>query len=146
MAKAPIGKRVIAYLIDAAITMGIVMILGIGSMVAIMVLTMLLAAITRGVGALIGFLAIPAYLLALLLGVGYMLLRDSLNGGRSFGKKFMGLKVVKGSAPCSRKDSLLRNITLAIPLLNLIDLIMPFVDAEGMRFGDKIAGTQVVEA
>jgi uncharacterized RDD family membrane protein YckC len=81
----------------------------------------------------------------LVLGFGYELLRDGFFGGRSLGKKLMGLKVVntKTGKPCSIKDSILRNITLFIPVVNLIEIVMPFIDAEGLRFGDKLAGTKV---
>jgi uncharacterized RDD family membrane protein YckC len=79
------------------------------------------------------------------LALGYELLRDGFFGGRSLGKKLMGLKVVntKTGKPCSIKDSILRNITLFIPVVNLIEIVMPFIDAEGLRFGDKLAGTKV---
>ena len=146
MAKAPVGKRIIAYLIDAVLVFAIIMVFGVGSMVVIMVLSMVLASVTRGYGAILGLLWIPLYLLALLAAFGYWLFRDGLNGGKSYGKKFMGLRVVREGAPCDFKGSLLRNITLVIPLLNLVDLILGLVDAEGKRIGDKIANTQVVEA
>jgi uncharacterized RDD family membrane protein YckC len=146
MTKAPVGKRIVAYLIDAVLVMAIVFIFGIGGMVAIMGITFVAAALTKGLGALLGFLAIPVYGIVLLVALGYWLFRDGLNGGRSFGKKFMGLKVVKDGAPCKYMDSLLRNITLIVPLLNIVDLVMGLVDAEGKRIGDKIAKTHVVEA
>ena len=146
MTKAPVGKRIIAYLIDVVLVMAIVIIFGIGGMVAIMAVTFVAAALTKGLGALLGFLAIPVYGIVMLVAICYWLFRDGLNGGRSFGKKFMGLKVVKDGRPCTYVDSLLRNITLAIPLLNIVDLVLGLVDAEGKRIGDKIAKTQVVEA
>jgi uncharacterized RDD family membrane protein YckC len=102
-------------------------------------------------GGPLAFLGMIAYIgcigLGICLLVGYQLLRDSLFGGRSLGKKIMGLKVIntKTNGPCSKKDSVLRNITLIIPVVGLIDVIMGLVDAEGLRIGDKIAGTKVVQ-
>ncbi len=142
MAKAPVGKRVIAYIIDAVL-LGVV----IGLVyAAIFVLMFGLAFVSDTLAGLSMLLMFPAMLLVMALMLGYWLFRDGLNGGRSYGKKFMGLKVVKDGAPATFKDSLLRNITLVVPLLNLVDLILGLVDADGKRIGDKIANTQVVEA
>ncbi len=141
MVKAPVGKRVIAYLIDCVIIFAVMFVL----MIGMFILSFVAGMIDSTIAVLVSFLTIPVSLLAMLLSFLYWLLRDGLKGGRSLGKKFMKLRVVvNGSSPCGFKDSALRNITLVIPLLNLIDLIMPFIDAEGLRFGDKIAKTQVV--
>jgi len=140
MVKAPIGKRVIAYLIDVAIVMVLVMGLGVGGMLILSVLANMLG---RAGGFLV-FLSLPWILLTLLLGAVYTLIRDGMNKGASFGKKIMKLRVVKDGMPCTYKDSLIRNIILAVPVIGFIEMIMPFIDAQGLRFGDKIAKTQVV--
>jgi uncharacterized RDD family membrane protein YckC len=144
--KAPVGKRVIAYIIDAVLIFLIIMVFGLGGMVVVWVLTAVLAALVGDIAMLMMFVGFIPYFLALGVAVLYWLLRDALNGGRSFGKKFMGLKVVKEGRAPGYVDSFLRNITLVIPLLNLIDLVLGLVAADGRRIGDKIANTQVVEA
>lgn len=49
-----------------------------------------------------------------LLGAGYLGIRDSLNDGRSFGKKFMKLRVKTPSgAPCTQAESINRNMLIA---------------------------------
>jgi hypothetical protein len=95
-------------------------------------------------------------------GVAYILVSDGLLGGRSLGKKVMGLQVISISAGCSGsfRDSMIRNVPFAVVLLLYI---VPFVgwflsalvilfefllilgNPEGMRLGDDLAGTQVVE-
>jgi len=85
-------------------------------------------------------LAVLGYLIFL---VGY-LLRDALFGGRSFGKKIMGYKVVLQdgtSLAGNYKASFIRNISLLIPL---IDAIMVLTDKP--RLGDNWAGTKVLLA
>jgi len=146
MAKAPVGKRILAYIIDGIMGGVAFAVLAVGGIILSMVLGVVLAAAIGSAGILAMFLWVIPYLLGLALMVGYMLFRDGLNGGRSYGKKFMGLKVVKNGAPATFMDSLLRNITLIVPLLNIVDLVLGLVDAEGKRIGDKIANTQVVEA
>lgn len=141
MAKANIVKRIAAYFIDSFIA-GILTAAVVIAAVVVMVVGMM-------VNPAIGLIAYIGLLLVAMLAVlAYALLRDGLFGGRSPGKKLMGLKVVnvRKNTPCSFKDSLLRNLTFMVPLLNFIECLMPFVDAEGLRFGDKLAGTQVVDA
>jgi uncharacterized RDD family membrane protein YckC len=140
MAKANIVKRIVAYLIDSLIAgalMGVLLIVAI----VVMVVGMM---VNPAIGTLI---YVVVLLVAVVLVLAYSLLKDGLFGGRSPGKKLAGLKVVnvRKNSPCSMKDSVMRNLTFMVPLLNIVECIMPFVDAEGLRFGDKWAGTQVVD-
>jgi uncharacterized RDD family membrane protein YckC len=96
-----------------------------------------------------------------LAGLGYLLISDGLFDGRSIGKRLTGLKVVTASgASCTIKDSILRNSILAgglflwrVPLLGWLLLLavvaFEFVvllgSKEGLRLGDEIAGTSVLE-
>lgn len=141
MAKANIVKRVVAYVIDSLVSAVLMFV------VLIPALVVLFAGIfiNPALGTLIYVLLLIVSVLVML---GYSLLKDGLFGGRSPGKKLMGLKVVnvRKNTACSFKDSLLRNLTFMVPVLNIIECLMPFVDAEGLRFGDKLAGTQVVDA
>jgi uncharacterized RDD family membrane protein YckC len=142
MAKASVGKRVVAYIIDCVLISVIIGVIMGGSML----LTFVVAMISSTLAAMSMILWFGAMGLSFLAMFGYLLVRDALGSGRSIGKKFMGLKVVKGGQKCSYMDSAKRNVTLIIPLLNIVELVMPFVDKDGLRFGDKFAGTEVVEA
>ena len=147
MVKASIGKRVVAYIIDSVIVAAIILVIGLGGFLASTLLGIgLTAATDSGAGMLMMFVGFIPYVLAIILALGYALLKDGLFSGRSLGKKLMGLKVTRDGVNCNMVGSILRNITLFIPILGLIELIMPFIDAEGLRFGDKIAKTKVVEA
>jgi len=99
-----------------------------------------------------GFFAGPAYLL----------ISDGLFNGKSLGKQLIGLKVISlasGNA-CSVRESILRNLILClgvalwrIPLIGWIlmllilgfEFIMLLGSKEGMRLGDEIAKTTVIE-
>jgi len=100
----------------------------------------------------IGFLA----------GLTYMLIGDGLFDGRSLGKKIIGLKVIisdKGEG-CSFRESIIRNlpfgigyILFSIPWIGWVFPLIIFAfegllvigSEEGMRIGDEIAKTQVVD-
>ncbi|MBD3388104.1 MAG: hypothetical protein GF416_03570 [Candidatus Altiarchaeales archaeon] len=133
--RAPLGRRVLAFLIDvgvaflallAFLAMGYV--LGLIADSAIVVIAQMLMVL----GGSIAFL-------------GYALARDGIMGGRSVGKKALGLRVVKcDGSRCDLVSSGLRNISFIIPVVGVVELLLPVVDAEGLRLGDKIAGTQVV--
>ncbi|MDA8171917.1 MAG: RDD family protein [Nitrospiraceae bacterium] len=97
-----------------------------------------------------------------LAGVGYMLIGDGLSGGRSLGKRLLGLVVLgKEGLACQVKESILRNITLGggiilwkVPIIGWIlaaavfalEFIILIGSPEGRRIGDEIANTRVVEA
>jgi uncharacterized RDD family membrane protein YckC len=94
-------------------------------------------------------------------GLIYLLISDGLFKGQSLGKKLTGLRVQAASgAPCSIKDSIVRNSTLAaglllwkIPVLGwpllgvvvLLEFIILIGSKEGARLGDELAKTSVVE-
>lgn len=95
-------------------------------------------------------------------GLAYLLLGDGFFDGRSLGKKLIRLKVVsvKTNAPCTFRESILRNSTFAagyilwlVPWIGWIFLFLVLVleftlilgSKEGMRLGDEIAGTVVIE-
>ena len=73
----------------------------------------------------------------------YTLLADGLEGGQSFGKRMVGIRVVsmQTGAPCSFGQSFIRNLLLMI--LGPIDWIFIFGDRR-QRLGDKAAGTIVI--
>jgi uncharacterized RDD family membrane protein YckC len=72
----------------------------------------------------------------------YILLRDALFGGQSIGKKAMKYIAVKEDGSSLAGDfasSALRNVTLFIPLLDVI-----FVITDKPRLGDTLAKTKVI--
>ncbi|MFL5617776.1 MAG: RDD family protein [Gemmatimonadaceae bacterium] len=73
----------------------------------------------------------------------YTLLADGLEGGQSYGKRMVGIRVVsmQTGAPCSFGQSFIRNLLLM--LLGPIDWIFIFGDRR-QRLGDKAAGTIVI--
>ena len=73
----------------------------------------------------------------------YTLLADGLEGGQSYGKRMVGIRVVSAQtgAPCTFGQSLVRNLLLTI--LGPIDWVFIFGERH-QRLGDKVAGTIVV--
>ena len=108
-----------------------------------------------------------------LAGISYLLMADGLSEGRSIGKRLIGLKVIICDsagriAVCGFKESILRNLPFAagyilfgilkaIPLIGWIisfaviagiiifESLVMLGNEDGMRLGDEIAKTQVVE-
>lgn len=97
-----------------------------------------------------------------IVGLIYLLISDGLLDGRSLGKKVIRLKVVSVSTEGAGtfRDSILRNITLAIAILLLkipligwilsllifaLEFLLMLGNKEGKRLGDDIANTKVVE-
>jgi uncharacterized RDD family membrane protein YckC len=140
-AKADLTKRFIAALIDGLLAGGVSMVPVIGGIV----------------------------------GAAYILLRDGLTidfmDRRSIGKKLLKLRPVRADGqPMDPETSIKRNITLCIgavgaifwiiPILGwiiaillglvglvvaVIEMVLVLTDAQGMRMGDKLAGTKVIE-
>ncbi|MEE9457768.1 MAG: GYF domain-containing protein [bacterium] len=81
------------------------------------------------------------------IGVFYFLVRDA--GGASIGKRIMELRVVKYDdydRPANVVNSIIRNITLLIPLLNILDVVYAYTDPKGRTVGDRAAGTVLTES
>ena len=92
----------------------------------------------------------------------YLLISDGLFDGRSLGKKIIRLRVISPSTgnAGSFRDSMVRNITFALPLflykipllgwifvilILTLEFLLMLGNAEGMRLGDDLANTKVVE-
>lgn len=97
-----------------------------------------------------------------LAGLIYLLISDGLFDGRSLGKKILRLKVISLSTGSSGtfRDSILRNTTLAVALLLYkvplvgwlfviviiaLEFLLMLGNKDGMRLGDDIANTKVIE-
>lgn len=83
----------------------------------------------------------------------YWLLRDIALDGQSVGKRICRLKTVclkPAQAACTWKASVLRNLLLLIPLVNIVFAIAGLItilrQADGRHWGDLIADTRVVPA
>lgn len=81
----------------------------------------------------------------------YMLIKDGIGEGQSFGKKIMRIKVIKVNdlSNCTMGVSVIRNLIgifiVLIPFVGwLIEPIMVLVSSDGRRVADRIAGTMVV--
>lgn len=92
-----------------------------------------------------------AYLLPIagpVLSVIYFLTKDALPflNGQSLGKRFVGIKVVNDNQEPiinNYSASIIRSVTLAIPILNVLDILSLLMN-QRKRWGDKLAHTRVV--
>ena len=110
-------------------------------------------------------LSLLLYPLGLIIACVYVAIADSLNGGQSLGKKFMGFSVISliDGKPCSRKQSLIRNLPILVPLsfcvlsfwgwifaavlatpLFFLELYLMFKLDSAHRLGDVMADTTVI--
>ena len=87
-------------------------------------------------------------ILLIIPGVVYFFIKDGLKNGSSWGKRIMGLKVIQleNNKPCTKAQSALRSIFMAITPLNLIEFFVALADKNGQRLADKLLKTQVIEA
>jgi uncharacterized RDD family membrane protein YckC len=123
-AEASLGQRIGAALIDVLIAMA-------------------LSAVAGRINSSLPFIVSAAY----------MLTRDSLPflGGQSIGKKALNLRAVTEGGKSLSGDwnaGLMRNITMAVPFIPLVELIIMLVNKDKpggiRRLGDQLAKTKVV--
>jgi uncharacterized RDD family membrane protein YckC len=85
-----------------------------------------------------------------IVGLAYLLTKESLPlfNGQSIGKKILRIQVVDNDSYVPIKNmyekSLIRNITLLIPVFQFIDALMIF-SSDRKRFGDQWAKTIVIK-
>ncbi len=81
----------------------------------------------------------------------YVLCRDGFFGGQSLGKMCVGQVVIqlRSGNRGQITDSICRNIIFAVPGMNLVavpfELTQIANDHQGIRIGDRLAGTQVID-
>ena len=117
-----------------------------------------------------GLIASAFYLIlfpvGVLMGVTYLIIADGLFGGRSLGKRIIGLKVIniEDGGRITFKQSMIRNALFGIILLFSIvpylgwvliftlgllviifEIYYVIVDENGLRVGDLAAGTMVID-
>ena len=112
-----------------------------------------LAAAAAEVIASVGFLA----------GVAYLFVADGFAGGRSIGKRLIGLQTVLTEirGPAGFRESIIRNIPFAVAQLLFavpyvgwlasaaivgFEAMLIIGNEQGRRLGDELAGTQVLDA
>ena len=109
--------------------------------------------------AAVGYMIVPVGFLG---GLAYILIADGFSGGRSIGKRLIGLQtVLPGQREAAGfRESIIRNlpfavaqVAFAIPYVGwLISIAIIAFEAvlivgneQGRRFGDEVAGTQVLD-
>lgn len=139
--KAPLDRRFLASLLDAAIACA-------PFGLAAMLVAAACAAASWGVAIAVGLLAGAP---ALAWGAYYGFVKDGNGQGQSIGKKKLGLMVVHlpTNAPCNRSQSALRALVMGatnlVPYLGwLVEPIVAVAADGGRRLGDQAAGTQVI--
>ena len=125
--------------------------------------SLLLRAIAKLVDFIIIAIAIKAVpQVGYIAGLSYLLISDGLFDGRSLGKKIIRLRVISPvtGTPGTFRDSMVRNITFAFSLLlykipligwifvlliTVLEFLLMLGNEEGLRLGDNLANTKVVE-
>ncbi|MDT0532435.1 RDD family protein [Micromonospora sp. DSM 115977] len=143
---ARIGSRVLALLLDVLAQAALMLVLSMSVGVALLNLPDGLVD-----GALAGGIATVGLILVL---VGYPVLCERFNHGRTLGKMAVGLRVVSADgAPVAARQSLIRALVgvavewpgLVLPLVSWVAGVTVMVtDRRGRRLGDLVAGTLVV--
>jgi uncharacterized RDD family membrane protein YckC len=75
-------------------------------------------------------------------------LRDRVFGSAGLGKRIFGLKVVRtsdGETPQGYGQAFVRWLPICIPIFVLFDFSIPFRDPLMRRYGDRWAGTRVID-
>jgi uncharacterized RDD family membrane protein YckC len=128
---AGIATRFMALMLDLLIIAGVALIL-------------LMAALVTAEAVAV----IVASSLVLVFYIGYFVIFEVAGGGRTVGKRAVGLRVVMdGGAPAGLRASLIRNLMLLIeglPLSYAPAIISALVTRNNQRLGDLMAGTLVV--
>jgi len=136
---AGLGTRVLAYLVDLAVRVAVLLLVTIAFFVIYE--QQGFAAVTSGVRAasVVGFF---------LLHWGYATLFEAFWNGQTPGKRLMGIRVIKeGGFPLSFFDSALRNLVRAVDFLPVfygLGIVCVFLTQRHQRIGDLVSGTLVV--
>ena len=153
--QASVGNRVIAFLLDQLVTF-IISIPALAVFLFMMIETGLFPKVfnnnVRSTDTifLLYFILGSVFLLPPLC---YSLFKDGMKGGQSYGKRWMGIRVISlgNGAPCNYLQSALRQFVSGlislIPVFGwLIEPLMVLCTDDGRRLADRAAGTFVVKA
>lgn len=151
-AKAPTGKRFLAFLFDSLLII-LPLLFYVGPQLDRFSLYVLA---NQEAGILLDGYFFNTFFIPVMFSMAWLLLlglwRDGLKDGRSPGKRFFGLMVVKvaDNRPCSKGASALRNFLIWFPLFTVIgmtlDPLLVLIHPRGLRLGDVLATTQVIKA
>jgi len=155
------GTRILAYAADYVV----LLLIQIAVMIVLLLTTPLATAVgdalsplfdqmregqrPEQVAASIGMLVIVLFIIGqLLLEWGYFMISERLTGGRSFGKRLVGLRVIGADGlPLTPRASLVRNLLRAVDVLPgsyVVGLVSIVASPKCQRLGDLAAGTIVV--
>ncbi len=158
--RAPWGMRTLAFLIDSLI--GAVP-LAVLSILLLLMIPLFLGyqplPFLEGVPMVFFYVTFGAFLISFLWFCFYSLARDGLGRGQSLGKRICNLMVIntKTHQPCNLWGAIFRKLPvtlitiLASPLFYLggifflIEPIAALINEKGLRLGDQLADTQVIE-
>jgi uncharacterized RDD family membrane protein YckC len=110
--------------------------------------------------AAVGYMIVPVGFLA---GLVYILIADGFAGGRSIGKRLIGLQTVLPDRheAAGFRESIIRNLPFAVAQLAFVvpyvgwlvavviiafEAVLILGNEQGRRLGDEVAGTQVLDA
>lgn len=140
---AGLGSRSLAFIIDQFILMAINI-----AIIVILVLFM------EGQGAalmMFDSMTVPvaiAIILIFLINTGYFFVLEYFTGGRTIGKKILGIRVIQDNGhSITLLSSIIRNFMRLIdslPTGYLVGILMIFFHSQHKRLGDMVAGTLVV--
>ena len=135
---ADLGSRVAAFAVDVAILLGAFLVLGLGMYYA-GALGDVMESFSRTILIFATFVA----------QWGYFMLFEGLSGGRTPGKRAIGLRVIHaGGEPLTFQGSVLRNLIRIVDLQPLVTglagAVCILVNRRAQRLGDLVAGTIVV--
>ena len=128
-------KRILAFLIDRSLA------------VLLIALTAAPAVVLREEFPQLKILFIVIAVFFAVTGIFYAWARDFKNG-QSLGRRFLKIKVVdvETEKPIGAGKSFIRELSLHVAPLALIETLFLFINKDGRRLGDKWAKTKVVEA
>jgi uncharacterized RDD family membrane protein YckC len=131
---AGVGSRFVAALIDGLLQAGLLLAIG-----------LLAWALSNAIG---GWAAVLFFVGIFAVYFGYDIAFETLASGRTPGKRWTGLRVVKvGGAPVSFMTSAIRNLLRLVdmlPTFYLIGIVSILATPKNQRLGDMAAGTIVV--
>lgn len=142
--KADFGRRVVANLIDSAIS-SIPLIIFYFIVVPLLI-SYMQTSYDPFSGPSPALMLLPSLgaFIAWSLGLLYYMLKDGFGRGQSIGKKMMNLMVVRleDNRPCTKGSSAFRALIYFI--LSGIEIVVAIVNENGQRLGDMAAKTQVI--
>ncbi len=138
---AGVGSRAAAALVDTLVaSLGLLLLIWLAS----------LFGLTESTGTLAGWLLALVVLVFAFVFLGYFVLLEALNGGRTLGKQLLGIRVVMETGHAITPTAavvrgLFRLLDAYFPLLPFLPgLVMIFLHGRNQRVGDLVAGTIVV--